>query len=263
MANAVMSSDEYVQHHLEHLSLNLHNFTFTNGGFWTINIDTLAVSIFLGLLFIGIFSWVARKVTTATPGPLQNFVEVVIEFVDGLVKETFHGNNALIGPLGLTIFVWVILMNTMDLIPVDLLPTVFHAAGVSQFKFVPTTDPAATFAMSLSVFALILYYNIKVKGLFGFLKEVCTKPFGAKAFFINIPFRLLEEVVKPLSLSLRLFGNMFAGEVVFILIALLPWWSQWLPGGIWAIFHVLVILIQAFIFMMLTIIYLSMAHESH
>jgi len=263
---AELTTDQYVQHHLEHLTLNLHTMTFGTsnaGGFWTLNVDTLSVSIFLGIIFLGMFGWVARTVSTGVPGRIQNFVEIVVEFVDGLVKETFHGESPLIAPLALTIFVWVVLMNTMDLFPVDLFPTMFHLFGVDHFKFVPTTDPMATFAMSLSVFALILYYNIKIKGPIGFLKEIFTKPFGAKAFILNVPFRLLEELVKPLSLSLRLFGNMFAGEVVFILIALLPWWAQWLPGDVWAIFHVLVILIQAFIFMMLTIIYLSMAHESH
>jgi F-type H+-transporting ATPase subunit a len=151
----------------------------------------------------------------------------------------------------------------MDLLPVDLLPRIMGLFGVHNFKTVPTADLSMTFAMSLSVFFLIIYYNIKIKG-FGLLKELFTQPFGKWLFPLNILFRIIEELTRPISLSLRLFGNMFAGELIFILIAaLLPWWIQWIPGGIWAIFHILIITIQAFIFMMLTIIYLSMAHESH
>ncbi len=153
-------------------------------------------------------------------------------------------------------------MNVMDLLPVDLLPRALGLAGVTHFKSVPTADPNATFAMSLSVFALIVFYNIAMKGWHLGI-EVLTKPFGPWMFPVNVLFRLIEELVKPLSLALRLFGNMFAGELIFILIAILPWWSQWLPGGIWAIFHILIITIQAFIFMMLTIVYLSMAHDTH
>lgn len=253
----------YVQHHLEHLPLNLHNFTLTNGGFWTLNLDTMIVSITLGLIFLYLFHLVARKIVVGVPGKLQNFVEIMVEFVGKTVKESFHGKSNLIAPLALTIFVWIFLMNFMDLLPVDLLPRILSLFGVPYFRSVPTADPNATFGMSIGVFVLIVYYNLKIKGFRGFGKEMLTAPFGKYLFPINLTFKLIEEVVKPFSLALRLFGNLFAGELIFILVALLPWYIQWTFGGIWAIFHILIIAIQAFIFMMLTIVYLSMAHESH
>jgi F-type H+-transporting ATPase subunit a len=253
----------YVQHHLEHLKLNLSNFTFTDNGFWTLNLDTFGVSLILGIVFLYLFRKVAVSVTSGVPGKLQNFIELLIEFVDKTVKESFHGQSLLIAPLALTIFIWIFLMNFMDLLPVDLLPSILSLFGVHYFRSVPTTDPSATFGMSISVFFLIIYYNFKIKGAGGLGKEVLTAPFGKYLAPFNVTFRFLEEFVRPISLSLRLFGNLFAGELIFILVALLPWWIQWVFGGIWAIFHILIITIQAFIFMMLTIVYLSMAHESH
>lgn len=261
--NAPATPAEYVQHHLQHLPLNLSNFTLTNNGFWTINLDTMGVSLFLGLLFMWVFRKVAREMVVGVPGKLQNFIEIIIEFVDKTVKESFHGESRLIAPLALTIFIWIFLMNIMDLLPVDLLPRFLELFGAPYFRSVPTADPNATFGMSIAVFLLIIYYNFKIKGAGGLAKEICTSPFGARLFPVNIAFRFLEEGVKPISLALRLFGNLFAGELIFILVALLPWWIQWTFGGVWAIFHILIITIQAFIFMMLTIVYLSMAHESH
>lgn len=259
-----LSSAEYIQHHLTHWQLNLHTFKLgPSSDFWVLNLDTLIISILLGLIFLGLFYGVARTAQAGVPGKLQNVVESAIESVDGLVKDTFHGESKLIGPLALTIFAWVFVMNLMDLLPVDLFPWVASFFGVGHFKSVPTADPMLTFAMSLSVFFLIIYYNIKIKGGIGLLKEILSKPFGWYLVPLNIIFRLLDELVKPMSLSLRLFGNLFAGEMVFILIGLMPWWIQWLPGGMWAIFHILVITIQSFVFMMLTIVYLSMAHSSH
>ena len=178
-----------------------------------------------------------------------------------MVKESFHGDSRLIAPLSLTIFVWVFLMNFMDLIPVDLLPRLLSLVGVEHFKAVPTADPMMTFGLSIPVFFLIVFYNFKIKGFKKLGIEVLSRPFGWYLIPINIVFRLIEEVVKPISLSLRLFGNLFAGELIFILIALLPFWAQWLPGGIWAVFHILIILIQAFIFMILVIVYMDMAHQ--
>lgn len=254
---------EYIQHHLDHLQLNLHTWKIgPTTGFWTLNLDTLIVSILVGLLFFLLFRSVAKKVSIDAPSKLQNFVEMIIEFVSQLVKEVFHGKSKLIAPLALTIFVWVFVLNTLDLLPVDLIPKYLWYFGVDDFRFVATDDPNLTFALSLTVFCLIIFYNFKVKGFFGLGKEVFFHPFGIWLFPLNFIFRMIEECVKPLSLSLRLFGNMFAGELIFILIALLPWWIQWTVGGIWSVFHILVISIQAFIFMMLTIIYLSMAHES-
>lgn len=256
---------QYIEHHLHHLQLNLHTMKIgPTTAFWTLNLDTLAVSIVLGFLFLGLFYFVARKVTAGVPNKTQNMIESLVEMVDGLVKESFHGKRDFIAPLGLTIFVWVFLMNFMDLVPVDLLPHGLNVLfGVPYFKAVPTADPMLTFALSLTVFLLIIFYNFKAKGPGGLAKEILSRPFGWYLFPINIAFRLLEEGVKPLSLALRLFGNLFAGELIFILVAVMPWWIQWLPGGIWAIFHILIITIQAFIFMMLTIVYLSMAQETH
>jgi len=249
-----LTSAAYIEHHLQ-------NWQTSGAGF---NLDTLSVSILAGVLFLAFFYCVARKAHSGVPGGLQNFVEWVVESVDNMVKESFHVKSALIGPLSLTIFVWVFLMSFMDLIPVDLLPRAMGAVGVSDFRAVPTADLNQTFALSLSVFILIIFYSIKMKGWRGYAKEILTHPFGPWLFPINILFRIIEDFSKPFSLAFRLFGNLFAGELIFILIAaLLPWWFQWLPGGIWAIFHILIITLQAFIFMILTIIYLSMAAEVH
>lgn len=253
----------YIEHHLEHLKLNLSNFTLTDNGFWTLNLDTFVVGLVTALLIAWIFKSVAVQMTEGAPGRLQNFVEIAVEFVDRTVRETFHGKSKLIAPLALILFLWIFLMNALDLIPVDLMPSILGLFGIHHFKLVPTADPNMTFAMSLSVFALIIFYNFSAKGWKLFFKEVMVAPFGPYLFPLNILFRLIEECVKPFSLALRLFGNMFAGELIFVLIAMLPWWSQWLPGGIWAVFHILIISIQAFIFMMLTIAYLSMAHDTH
>ena len=254
----------YVQHHLEHLSFNLKTWSFSGqGSFWNLNLDTFLLSAVLGIGFLILFRWVAITACSGVPGKIQNFVEILVEFVDKTVKESFHGVSQLIAPLALTIFVWVFLMNFMDLLPVDLLPTLLSLFGVGHFRSVPTADLNATFGMSIAVFLLIIYYNVKIKGAKGLSKEMLVAPFGPYLFPINIVFRLLEECVRPISLSLRLFGNLFAGELIFILVALLPWWIQWTFGGVWAVFHILIIAIQAFIFMMLTIVYLSMAHETH
>lgn len=261
--STAQSPANYVQHHLEHLTFNLKTGQFGSTGFWNLNLDTFFLSLVLGSGFLVLFYLVAKNVTAGVPGKIQNFIEILIEFVDKTVRESFQGKSQLIAPLALTIFVWIFLMNFMDLVPVDFLPTLLSLFGVTHFRSVPTADPNATFGMSIAVFFLIIYYNFKIKGVKGVGKEMFTAPFGPYLFPINILFRLLEELVRPVSLSLRLFGNLFAGELIFILVALLPWWVQWTFGGIWSIFHILIILIQAFIFMMLTIVYLSMAHESH
>ncbi|MGF1701876.1 F0F1 ATP synthase subunit A [Photobacterium makurazakiensis] len=249
----------YITHHLTNLSVG-------DGGFWTVHIDSLFFSALTGIAFLWLFRSVAKKATSGVPSKLQCFVEMVVEFVDSNVKDTFHGRNPLIAPLALTIFCWILLMNVMDLVPIDFLPyAAEHGLGIPYLKVVPTADVNITMAMALGVFALMIYYSIKVKGLGGFAKELALHPFNHP---VMIPFNLLLEIVsllaKPISLGMRLFGNMFAGEVVFILIAaLMPWWAQWLGSVPWAIFHVLVITIQAFVFMMLTIVYLSQAHEDN
>lgn len=256
---AISSTTNYIEHHLTNLTYSLSQ----GNSFWTLNLDTLFFSIVLGVFFFFLFWFIARRVTSGTPGPLQNAIEVVVEFVDTQVKDTFHGHNPLIAPLALSIFMWVFLMNLMDLVPVDLLPILAHSVGIHYLRVVPTTDLNTTLGLSLSIFVLILFFNVKVKGAIGFTKEVLSCPFGIKLFPVNIAFRIVDEVAKPLSLSLRLFGNMYAGELIFILIAMMPWYVQWAPGWLWAVFHILIITLQAFIFMMLTIVYLSMAHESH
>jgi len=200
----------------------------TDMGFMAIHVDTLGWSIAMGILFLGLFRFVANRVTEGTPSGLQNLIEMTFEFVQGIVRDVFHGKNPLIAPLALTIFVWILLMNILKLIPIDYIPSIAHALGLEYFKIVPTTDPNATFGMSIGVFLLILFYSFKVKGVSGFSKELAFNPFN---HWIMIPFNLLLEIlaliIKPISLALRLFGNMYAGEVVFILIALLPLWIQW------------------------------------
>ncbi|MBA2653605.1 MAG: F0F1 ATP synthase subunit A [Gammaproteobacteria bacterium] len=264
------TASQYIQHHLTNLQFNLKTMSLGDGGFWTLNLDTLFVSMLLGSIFIIFFRTVAKRATSGAPGKVQNFVEVVLDFVNTQVKDCFHGRSALIAPLALTIFVWVFLMNAMDLLPVDLLPRATSMVGVPYLRAVPTTDLGATFAMSISVFLLLIYYSFKIKGARGVFNEYFMRPFGPYPFPWNIlvmPFnfflRCVEELAKPISLSLRLFGNMYAGELIFILIALLPAWIQWTLGGPWALFHILIITLQAFIFMMLTIVYLSLAHEDH
>lgn len=254
-ANGTPTATEYIVHHLTPLTLG--------EGFWAVHLDTLLVSAGLGILFIWLFRKAARSATSDVPSGLQNFVEIMVEFVDTQVKDSFHGRNPVIAPLALTIFVWVFLWNFMDLVPVDLLPAIAAALGIHYLKVVPSTDMNATFALSISVLLLLYYYSIKVKGGWGFLKEVLYHPFGKWFMPFNLLLRIVEDLAKPISLALRLFGNLYAGELIFILIALLPWWLQFTLGWPWAVFHILVITLQAFIFMVLTIVYLSMAHEDH
>jgi F-type H+-transporting ATPase subunit a len=270
-----LTSSEYVQHHL----VNLQVCSTEDGWQWgpeacyknfsTIHVDSIGYAIVLGVIFLTLFRRVAKKATTGVPGKLQAFVEMVIEFVDTSVKETFHGKSDVIAPLSLTIFVWILLMNTMDIVPVDLLPWLGAQAGIPYMKVVPTADPNITFGLSLSVFALIIFYSIKIKGPSGFFKELAFQPFGKWMMPFNLILELVSLFAKPLSLALRLFGNLYAGELIFMLIALLMTAGPLgiLGGGfvqlIWAIFHILIVVLQAFIFMMLTIVYLSMAHEDH
>lgn len=250
-----LTQSGYINHHLTNLSIG--------EGFWSLHLDTLAISWILGALFCFIFHFVAKRATSGVPGKLQGAVEVVFEFVDRQVKDSFHGKNDYLAPLGLTIFVWVFLMNLMDLLPVDLLPLLGSYVGLSHLKVVPTTDPNLTLGMSLTVFFMTLYYSIKVKGGGGLLREMLTQPFGPLFFPFNLMLRIVDELAKPISLGLRLFGNLYSGELIFILIALLPWYAQWPLGWLWAVFHILIIVLQAFIFMMLTIVYISQAHEAH
>jgi len=248
--------------------------THQAAGFWAFHLDTMIISYLLAALLVYAGWRVSSRLNPGVPGGFQNFVESILEFVAGQVKDTFPGHNPLIAPMALTIFAWVWMMNFMDMIPVDLIPQLGHLVGISHLKAVPTTDLNTTMAMSLTVFALIIFYNIKVKGLGGYLKMFLFHPFGKFFVPVNIVMTIIEELAKPLSLGLRLFGNLFAGELVFMLIALIGGTMAvgaaaafWLPLQTlldlgWLIFHLLVITLQAFIFMVLTIVYLGMAHTS-
>lgn len=249
------SATGYIIHHLTNLTVG--------EGFFTVHIDTIFFSLLLGSIFLGIFIKVANRATSGVPGYLQNLCEIIIEFVDNQVKDSFHGKSPVIAPLALTIFVWVFLWNFMDLFPVDLLPSLASFVGVHHLRTVPSADINSTFGLSISVLLLMYYYSIKIKGLKQFTLEIVEKPFGIWFMPFNILLRIVEDLAKPISLGLRLFGNLYAGELIFILIALLPWWLQFSLGWPWAVFHILIITLQAFIFMVLTIVYLSMAHEDH
>jgi F-type H+-transporting ATPase subunit a len=281
--NAPGGATEYILHHQTFLSNKSPRGIVD---FSVINYDTVFFSVLLALAFGGLFWWVARRATSGVPGKLQNFIEIIIEFVDNQVRDTFHGTSRLIAPLALTIFCWVFLFNFMDLVPVDLLPAAAHHAGFEHLKVVPSTDLNATFALSLTVFGLIIYYSLRMKGVLGFIGELTLQPFRVKNWAVQallVPVNFLLESVtflaRPVSLSLRLYGNLYAGEMIFLLLAVLTlsrgldglltvggWagiFAQTLLGLVWALFHILVITLQAFIFMVLTIVYLSMAHEHH
>ncbi|MHB1333896.1 MAG: F0F1 ATP synthase subunit A [Sulfuriferula sp.] len=267
------SVTQYMQHHLTNFCVGECNpVTHQGTGFWALHVDTLFFSLLLAGV-IAFVSWrVRRSLNPDCPGPLQNFVETIVDFVLKQVRDTSPGMNPVIASLALTMLVWVWLMNFMDMIPVDLLPLLGHLIGIHYLKPVPTTDINTTFALSFTVFGLILYYNIKIKGPIGYLKQFLFHPFGKFLVPVNIVMSIIEELAKPLSLALRLFGNMFAGELVFMLIALIGGAATlglglliWLPLQIvldfgWLIFHLLVITLQAYIFMVLTIVYLAMAH---
>ncbi|MFW2437885.1 MAG: F0F1 ATP synthase subunit A [Arenicellales bacterium] len=270
MAGDTLTSSEYIKHHLTNLTYGQH----TDGswglahsaeeakemGFWAFHVDTLGFSVLLGGLFLFFFSKAAKYATSGVPGSLQNFVEWVIEFIDDNVKSSFTGKNNFIGALGLTVFVWILLMNVMDLVPVDFLPYVASMMGVHFLKVVPTTDPNATMGMALSIFGLTLFYSFKIKKPGGFFAELAFHPFPKYLLPVNLLLEGVSLIARPISLGLRLFGNMYAGEMIFILIALLPWYVQWTLSLPWAIFHILIVVLQAFIFMVLTIVYMDMAY---
>ena len=303
MAGDTLTTTSYIQHHLTNLTYGklpegyerhgadgsvqvLEQDTWTiahsmqeasDMGFMAIHVDSMLWSILMGGLFILIFGRVAKRVHSGVPRGLQNFIEMVVDFIDGTVKDSFHHKNALIAPMSLTIFVWILLMNTMDLVPVDWLPQA--AALISGdphffFKVVPTTDPNVTLGMAFTVFFLMIFFSIQNKGIMVFVKELTLHPFHAPKWYVNIiliPINLILEsvslIAKPISLGLRLFGNLYAGEMIFILIAAM--FSAGLMFGLmagvlqwaWAVFHILIIALQAFVFMVLTIVYMAMAHD--
>jgi F-type H+-transporting ATPase subunit a len=271
------TSGEYIQHHLQNLQVcrvdDAWVWNQCAGNPMAINVDSMFWSVLLGVVFVWMFRSVAKKSSSGKPGKFQAFVEIIVDFIDGSVKDSFHGKSKLIAPLALTIFMWVFLMNLMDLIPVDWIPGAAKLAGIPYMKVVPTTDVNITFGMSISVFVLTIFFTIRSKGVGGFVRELTMHPIapptrgaGLIAAPLIIAFNFVLESVsllaKPLSLSLRLFGNMFAGELIFILIAMLGIWQ--LPlHFMWAVFHVLIVTLQAFIFMILTVVYLSLASEEH
>lgn len=258
---AGQTTADYISHHLSFLK--------TGDGFWNVHLDTLFFSLVAGALFLFVFSRVAKNATSGVPTKLQCFVEIVIEWVDGLVKDNFHGPRNVIAPLALTIFCWVFIMNAVDLVPVDFLPQFAEMLGVHHLRAVPTADVNATLGMAICVFALILFYTVKSKGLKGLAKEYTLHPFNHWAFIpVNFILETVTLIAKPVSLAFRLFGNMYAGELIFILIAVMYAADNFALQAlgiplhlVWAIFHILVITLQAFIFMMLTIVYLSIAYN--
>ena len=285
MAGETLTTSGYIQHHLTNLTYGLNPETgeweFAASaseaaamGFWSINVDSMAWSIGLGVIFLLLFIKAGRSATSGQPGQLQNFIEMIIEGIEDQVLSVFDHKNDLVAPLALTIFVWVFLMNLMDLVPVDWIPELALFLGVPYMKIVPSTDPNITMAMALSVFSLVIYYSVKCKGLGGFLSELSFHPFPVSKYTapllipINFILELVTLIAKPVSLGLRLFGNMYAGEMIFILIAvmfsanlalaLLGGALQWA----WAVFHVLIITLQAFLFAVLSVVYLSQAHDA-
>jgi F-type H+-transporting ATPase subunit a len=269
------TATEYVQHHLGFLTFGKvdGHWGFAHSteeaaamGFWSINVDSMMFSLLLGLAFLGLFRFCIRRATSDTPKGLQNFLELLVEFVDNSVKSAFYAKNPLIGPLALTIFCWIFLMNLMDLVPVDWLPLAVQTiAGDPHmyFKVVPTADINITLGFSLSVFALMLFYSFKIKGAKGFISEFTLHPFNKWYLApVNVVLELPGFLAKPASLALRLYGNFFAGETIFLVIALVGYWQLPLHFG-WAVFHILVVTLQAYLFMMLTIVYLNQAHTDH
>ena len=281
-----LTTESYISHHLTNLTCGhvgvdegagiyksfwtCDPYLVDKMGFWAFHVDSLFWSVFLGAIFIAAFMLGKPKSPNKAPSGMQNFVEMCIEFVDDNVQSLFGATkNSLIAPLALTVFGWILLMNLMDLVPVDFLPELAKSAGIEYFKVVPTTDPNITLGMALAVFILTIYYSITVKGLVPFIKELTLHPFGKWLIPFNFILEMVNFIAKPISLGLRLFGNLYAGEMIFILIALMLFFNSIYIGllGIglhlvWALFHILIVALQAFIFMALTIAYLAMAHET-
>ena len=268
-----LDATSYIQHHLTFLAEPVRE----SGGFWTLHYDTIITSLILGVVVFGFLWLVTRKATTGVPSKTQAFVEISVRFVNDQVRSLFHHDYRVVAPIALTVFVWVLFMNAMDFLPVDIMAwiyqNIFHQ---HEWRGVPTADVNTTFALALSVFGMMIFYSIKNKGLFGWIKELASTPFGIKPLWaapllaiFNLLFNTIEYVSKPLSHSLRLYGNMYAGEIIFLLIGL--WAATGVAGVVagailhlgWSIFHILIVVLQAYIFMMLTVVYISMAHEHH
>ena len=266
MAASYATPTEYIQHHLTFLTHPV-----KEGGFWTLNVDTLLTTAVLGVLTFGFMFLVTRKATQGVPSKTQAFVELSIDFVNEQVKSIYNGTTRLVAPIALTTFVLTLFMNAMDFLPIDIVSTGLNAVGFHEFRFVPTADVNTTFALALAVFGLMIFYSIKIKGFGGWIHELFCSPFGGNPILwpFNLLFNAVEYVSKPLSHSLRLFGNMYAGELIFLLLGM--WAATGVAGVIfgaalhlgWSIFHILIVVLQAYIFMMLTVVYIAMAHEHH
>jgi F-type H+-transporting ATPase subunit a len=269
---------EYIVHHLTNLKLDLHTMQIDPNaqGFWVLNLDSIVFSLILGAVFLALFVFVSRKATSGVPRGWQNFVEYAVEFVEKQVSEGFHGNAKFVAPMALTVAIWIFLMNFMDMLPIDLLPAVGRQIGVHHLRTVPSTDPNITIGMSLTVFLIAFGYSFVAKGIGGVGSEFLFHPFGKWLMPINFLLKVVEELAKPLSLGLRLFGNMYAGEMIFILLACFTlntvsvsiasganFLVQLLLTSAWTIFHILIITLQAYIFMVLTVVYMGMAADSH
>jgi F-type H+-transporting ATPase subunit a len=267
-AEEQLTATGYITHHLTNL---IH--PVGQGPFWSLNVDTVVVSLLLGIVGFGFLWWVVRGATSGVPSKRQAFVELAFSFVDDQVKSLFHGDrHAFLAPLALTVFVWVLLLNAMDFLPIDITGLLYEQVlHLPYWRQVATADVNTTFALSLSVLSLMIFFSIKVKGLGGWIHELFCSPFGSNPLLwpANFLFNLVEYLSKPLSLSLRLYGNMYAGEIIFLLLGL--WAATGLAGTFfgsilsvgWAIFHILIVVLQAYIFMMLTVVYIAMAHETH
>jgi F-type H+-transporting ATPase subunit a len=265
MASETLTPASYIQHHLKNLAITVDE----GNAFWTLHVDTLATSVVVGLFMVFAFWLATRKATAGVPGKWQAFVEIVLEFVDKQAKDAYHGPSRLVTPIAITLFCWILVLNAIKMIPADFIAMPLHALGLEYWKPVPTADLNATFGLSFSVFFLMIFFALRAKGLGGFIHELFTAPFGKWMFPANLLLNAVELLSKPVSLAMRLFGNMFAGEVLFLLI--------WALGGVgligvaassllglgWMLFHLLVIPLQAFIFMMLSVVYLSLMEEGH
>ncbi|HET9747917.1 MAG TPA: F0F1 ATP synthase subunit A [Casimicrobiaceae bacterium] len=266
MATSYETPTEYIQHHLTFLTDQV-----APGSFWTLNVDTLVTSVLIGVLAFGFMWLVTRKATTGVPTKTQAFVELSFDFIDDQVKSIYNGTTKLVAPIALTTFVLTLFMNAMDFLPIDIITTGLSAMGLHYFRFVPTADVNTTFALALSVFGLMIFYSIRIKGFGGWIHELFCAPFGKNPILwpFNLLFNLVEYISKPLSHSLRLFGNMYAGELIFLLLGM--WGATGIAGLIfgallhlgWSIFHILIVVLQAYIFMMLAVVYIAMAHEHH
>lgn len=268
-----LTPTSYINHHLAFFEKKV-----GDGGFWTLNLDSISVAILLGFVGLGLIWLVAKGATAGVPNKRQAFVELVFDFIDNQTKGIFkHERHGFVAPVALTVFIWVLLMNAMDFLPVDIVAAGTHYISDHGFRIVPTADVNTTFALALTVWVLMIYFSIKVKSLSGWIHELFCSPFGSNPLLwaFNLLFNLIEYLSKPLSHSLRLFGNMYAGEIIFLLlwlwVANSSWATDYYLGMIlapilalgWAIFHILIVVLQAYVFMMLTIVYLSMAHEHH